>query len=63
MVLLLLKYFPLFLMTLICTFLRGWIYDYFTHNREARLITGTFKMRVRDPRGAPRQESQPVQHV
>jgi len=41
----------------------GWIYDYFTHNREARLITGTFKMRVRDPRGAPREEAQPVQHV
>ena len=30
----------------------GWIYEYLAHTRQARLITGTFKMRVRDPRGA-----------
>jgi NADH dehydrogenase len=29
----------------------GWIYDYLMHGREARLITGSFKLRVRDPRG------------
>ncbi len=40
----------------------GWIYDYFTHNREARLITGTFQMRVRDPRGSTR-ELQTAHHV
>jgi NADH dehydrogenase len=28
----------------------GWIYDYFANAREARLITGAFKMSVRDPR-------------
>jgi NADH dehydrogenase len=33
----------------------GWIYDYLAKGREARLITGTFKMRVRDlRRGGPR---------
>ena len=40
----------------------GWVYDYFTHNREARLITGTFQMRVRDPRRATR-ELQTSNHV
>jgi NADH:ubiquinone reductase (H+-translocating) len=29
----------------------GWIYDYLMHGREARLITGNFEMRIRDPRG------------
>jgi len=28
----------------------GWIYDYFTHNREARLITGSFQMRIHTAR-------------
>src|SRR3954471_9038638 len=40
----------------------GWIYDYFAHNREARLITGTFQMRVRDPR-QPARELQASDHV
>ena len=40
----------------------GWVYDYFTHNREARLITGTFQMRVRDPRRSSR-ELQTANHV
>jgi NADH dehydrogenase len=40
----------------------GWIYDYFTNNREARLITGSFQMRVREPRGDPR-ELQASNHV
>lgn len=39
----------------------GWIYDYFTHNREARLITGAFQMRVRDPRRS--RELQTADHV
>lgn len=30
----------------------GWIYDYIARAREARLITGAFKLSVRDPRGA-----------
>jgi NADH dehydrogenase len=29
----------------------GWIYDYFAHNREARLITGDRKMKVQRLRG------------
>ena len=33
----------------------GWIYDYVFKGREARLITGTFKMRVRDLRRGPRE--------
>jgi NADH dehydrogenase len=28
----------------------GWVYDYFANNREARLITGAFKLKVRNPR-------------
>jgi NADH dehydrogenase len=28
----------------------GWIYDYFAHNREARLITGTYQMRIHTAR-------------
>jgi NADH:ubiquinone reductase (H+-translocating) len=28
----------------------GWIYDYFAHNRGVRLITGSFKLRVREAR-------------
>jgi NADH dehydrogenase len=28
----------------------GWIYNYFGNSREARLITGAFKLNVRDPR-------------
>ena len=28
----------------------GWIYDYLAQAREARLITGAFKMRITDPR-------------
>jgi NADH dehydrogenase len=28
----------------------GWIYDYFTHGREARLITGTYQMRIHTAR-------------
>lgn len=28
----------------------GWIYDYFANSREARLITGSFRLHVRDPR-------------
>ena len=28
----------------------GWVYDYLANGREARLITGAFKLRVRDPR-------------
>ena len=32
----------------------GWIHDYFVHGREARLITGDFKMRIRNPRGEGR---------
>jgi NADH:quinone reductase (non-electrogenic) len=30
----------------------GWIYQYFTHGRSARLITGSFKLKVQDPRQA-----------
>lgn len=30
----------------------GWIYEYFTHGRGARLITGSFKMQISNPRGA-----------
>jgi len=41
----------------------GWVYDYFTNNREARLITGTCQMRVRDPRRSGREEPQPAEHV
>jgi NADH dehydrogenase len=40
----------------------GWIYDYFTHNREARLITGSFQMKVREPR-RPSRELQTTNHV
>jgi NADH dehydrogenase len=40
----------------------GWIYDYFANNREARLITGTFQMKVRDPRRSSR-EMQTANHV
>jgi NADH dehydrogenase len=29
----------------------GWIYDYLANSREARLITGNFKLRVRQPLG------------
>jgi NADH dehydrogenase len=32
----------------------GWIFDYLAHGREARLITGTFKLKVRDPRRGER---------
>jgi NADH dehydrogenase len=32
----------------------GWIYDYLAHGREARLITGAFKLRIREPRGTTR---------
>jgi NADH dehydrogenase len=36
----------------------GWIYDYIGHGREARLITGQVKLRVREPRGVEqRRES------
>lgn len=38
----------------------GWIYDYFADSREARLITGAFKLHVRDPR---RGEHVHVQHA
>ena len=27
----------------------GWIYDYLANGREARLITGAFKLRIREP--------------
>jgi NADH dehydrogenase len=30
----------------------GWIYDYVIHGREARLITGSYKRRLRIPRGS-----------
>jgi NADH dehydrogenase len=30
----------------------GWIYDYITRGREARLITGTYQRRLRIPRGS-----------
>jgi NADH dehydrogenase len=32
----------------------GWIYDYLLQNREARLITGSYKRRLRVPRGSGR---------
>lgn len=31
----------------------GWIYDYITRSREARLITGVFRLNVRNPRQGP----------
>lgn len=37
----------------------GWIYDYFAHGREARLITGAFNLRVREPRRSPNPRPQP----
>lgn len=37
----------------------GWIYDYLVHGREARLITGSFELRVRDPRRGGRAQVQP----
>jgi len=40
----------------------GWIYDYFASNREARLITGNFQMRVRERR-KPDRELQTSNHV
>ena len=33
----------------------GWVYDYLVHGREARLITGPVKVRIRDPRGIDRE--------
>ncbi|HUR55569.1 MAG TPA: NAD(P)/FAD-dependent oxidoreductase, partial [Gemmataceae bacterium] len=38
----------------------GWVYDYFANNREARLITGTFKLRVRNPRRSGYVHLQPA---
>jgi NADH dehydrogenase len=32
----------------------GWIYDYLANAREARLITGSFKLKIRDPRRGQR---------
>jgi NADH dehydrogenase len=32
----------------------GWVYDYVVHGREARLITGSYKRRLRIPRGSGR---------
>ena len=37
----------------------GWIYQYFAHSREARLITGSFKMRVEEPRHSETVGSRP----
>ena len=34
----------------------GWVYDYVTNGREARLITGSFKLRVTNPRRGSRVE-------
>ena len=38
----------------------GWIYDYVAHGREARLITGAFEMRIRDPRRAEHVHLEPT---
>jgi NADH dehydrogenase len=38
----------------------GWIFDYLAHGREARLITGSFTLRVRDPRRSRRTTETPV---
>jgi hypothetical protein len=39
----------------------GWIYDYIGHSREARLITGQVKLRVRELRGVEQRRVNPAQ--
>jgi NADH dehydrogenase len=38
----------------------GWIYDYLANAREARLITGAFTLRIRDPRRSGYVHLQPA---